>query len=803
MQPLGLCCAVEREHRKSGHLPQKKRLKAEIAALVLAILAVGSGLAFYTLRGKRDLRSAVIEAYRPGRKYEGIEILYPLDETLFPPEIVPPTFRWKDSVSRCDAWLIILEFSDGGEPMYFLSLEREWTPEAKDWEIIKKRTLQKRAAVTIVGVNRASAGRILSGGRISFATSKDEVGAPLFYREVNLPFIEAVKDPSRIRWRFGPISSPKPPPVVLEGLPVCGNCHSFSRDGKILAMDVDYANKKGSYIITEVKKDIYLRPDDIITWSDYKREDRIPTFGLLSQISPDGRYVVSTVKDRSVFVPRPDLAFSQLFFPIRGILVIYDRKTKTFKPLRGADDPRYVQSNPTWSPDGRYIVFARSKAYYLRNPSGRGTVLLSREECEEFLKEAKRVLFDLYRIPFNNGEGGTPEPLKGASHNGMSNFFPRYSPDGKWIVFCKAKSYMLLQPDSELYIIPAEGGEARRLRCNTRRMNSWHSWSPNGRWLVFSSKADSAFTRLYLTHIDENGRSSPPVSLAHMTAPDRAANIPEFVNCAPDAIKKMHEEFLNDYSFVRAGNEFFRAGDADNAIPQYKKALELNPNNFEAHLKLGFLFFHVKRMFEEGIAHTREALRLQPQSGRAHYDLAMALACMGKHKEAIGHFHEALRLLPEGYGKQYRLDRMLESYAKTLFATGRTEQAIAVLRKALRKAPRRAALHYRIATYLACVGEINEVLKHYKKALKLDPSRDTSWVLHELLALNYLKAERPKEALLHMRVALKRAIAAKDQAAVERISRRVRLLESMRSGRPPALPGGPIPGGQIGPAAHK
>ena len=40
----------------------------------------------------------------------------------------------------------------------------------------------------------------------------------------------------------------------------------------------------------------------------------------------------------------------------------------------------------------------------------------------------------------------------------MSNFFPKYSPDGKWIVFCKAKSYMLLQPDSELYIIPAEGG---------------------------------------------------------------------------------------------------------------------------------------------------------------------------------------------------------------------------------------------------------------------------------------------------------------------------------------------------------
>lgn len=74
----------------------------------------------------------------------------------------------------------------------------------------------------------------------------------------------------------------------------------------------------------------------------------------------------------------------------------------------------------------------------------------------------------------------------------MSNYFARFSPDGKWIVFCKAKSFMLLQPDSELYIVPAQGGEARRLRCNTSRMNSWHSWSRNGKWLVFSSKARSS-----------------------------------------------------------------------------------------------------------------------------------------------------------------------------------------------------------------------------------------------------------------------------------------------------------------------
>ncbi len=57
-------------------------------------------------------------------------------------------------------------------------------------------------------------------------------------------------------------------------------------------------------------------------------------------------------------------------------------------------------------------------------------------------------------------------------------------------------------------------------------MNSWHSFSPNGRWLVFSSKARSAYTQMYLTHIDANGEASPAILVENATAANRAVEVP-------------------------------------------------------------------------------------------------------------------------------------------------------------------------------------------------------------------------------------------------------------------------------------
>jgi len=94
------------------------------------------------------------------------------------------------------------------------------------------------------------------------------------------------------------------------------------------------------------------------------------------------------------------------------------------------------------------------------------------------------------------------------------------SPDGRWIVFVKARNAQLMRPDSELYIVPAAGGAARKMRCNMSPMNSWHSFSPNG-GDGLSSKRPVALHQMYLTHIDANGNDSPPILVEDSTAANR------------------------------------------------------------------------------------------------------------------------------------------------------------------------------------------------------------------------------------------------------------------------------------------
>ncbi len=469
-----------------------------------------------------------------------LTIIYPYDGAVFPPEIAAPTFRWTDPSTDSTQWIVVIRFGARQDPVYAMADKPQWQPDRATWETIKSLSMTAPAEVSIFGVRLTPEKAIGSEGRIAISTSTDRVDASILYRQVPLPFKTGNRALRQIKWRLGDIASDDKPAVVMQNLSTCASCHQVSKDGRLISMEMNYQGDSGAQLIAPINQTIALSADHFMTWSDFPKPDLLPrTRGVFAKLSPEGNYMVGTVNEIAFFALTNDPAFCQLFFPTYGVLAWYAVEEKQFHRLPGADDPEFVQTDPSWSWDEKVVVFARAKTKNAYHDDI--TNILTRVEDTDIqtLNRKYPIQFDLYRVVFNHGRGGVPEPLEGASHNGMSNYFARYSPDGRWIVFTRSKSGIMLQPDSELYIIPSAGGQPRRMRCNRARFNSWHSFAPNGKWLLFSSKTNSDFTEIFLTHIDDNGMDSPPVCLSRFSDSRLAANVPEFVNLPAGAIRKI------------------------------------------------------------------------------------------------------------------------------------------------------------------------------------------------------------------------------------------------------------------------
>ncbi|MBN2516836.1 MAG: PD40 domain-containing protein [Deltaproteobacteria bacterium] len=498
----------------------------------------------FSLQSNDEIRktvSLVFSELNSKQQYPQIDIFKPFDGTIFPRDTAAPVISWERNYPGVVTWLVVIRFIDSRYALYLLTDKPTWTPDKNTWDIIKAQSLERPASITISGLSGTKRLSVLATGRITITTSKDEMAVPIFYQHMPLPFATAKENPKLSVWRLGLVSSYEEPPVVMKNLPVCGNCHCISRDGTLLGMDMDVNKDKGAYVVKQVKESMIVNRDDFISWNDFQESDGIKSMGLFSRISPDGKFIVSTVKEKSFFTMIPDIEFSQFFFPIRGLIACYSLEEDRFFSLPGADNPCFVQTCPVWSPDGKYVVFARAKTdRRLEEIVGdKGYITINSGERISDLNKKYQIHFDLYRVPFNNGKGGIPEPLAGASNNGKSNYFPRYSPDGKWIVFTQSPTGLAIQPQSKLVIIPSSGGAARIMTCNLDIMNSWHSWSPDSRWIVFASKANSAYTELFITHVDESGNDSPPVLLSRFNSPVRASMVPEIVNVRPDTMKSI------------------------------------------------------------------------------------------------------------------------------------------------------------------------------------------------------------------------------------------------------------------------
>jgi tetratricopeptide (TPR) repeat protein len=323
----------------------------------------------------------------------------------------------------------------------------------------------------------------------------------------------------------------------------------------------------------------------------------------------------------------------------------------------------------------------------------------------------------------------------------MSNFFAKFSPDGKWIVFTQAENYMLLMPDSELYIIPAEGGEPRRLRANTPRMNSWHSFSSNGRWLVFSSKANTPYTQLFLTHIDEEGNSTPPVVLDRFTGEYGAANIPEFVPLPADAIAKIKEQFLDAYSFLRAGMANERTGNYPAAVKAYDRGLAVEPENVELLNARGFALFQQGES-EQAVVSLVKAIEVDPKHWKSHNNLALASVDLGEFEVAEAHYRESLAIEPQ--------PAIYNDLGFVLERQGLPFEAVDMYRKALELDPESVTAHFNLASSLARSGEFAEAESHFRAVLQKDPGTQA----YTGLGIVLWEQGKREEGITNMRAAI-------------------------------------------------
>lgn len=697
---------------------------------------------------------AEFEAAEP--QSPAITVEYPREGSLFPADIIPPLFQWIDTSSDATIWRVEVDFGErgpkirqwsNGDKMQVgpvddslvgyvpptltpeQSASHTWRPDAKTWDEIRKHSQKKPAVIRFSGYRSKDDRAPISIGHVTIATSPDPVGAPIMYRDVPLippppeteergvikPLPDSVLP--KIKWQLRWVSDTESK-TVMTGLPTCANCHSPSRDGSTLGIDVDGPqNDKGLYALMPIRPVSTISNDYVIHWSAFSDERAQKRFGFMSQVSPDGKYVVTSIDvphangrrvvDRLYNGFYRNYGFGQVFFPTRGVLAWYNRDSGKLTPLPGADDPNYVQTSAFWSPDGKYLIYSRAVAKDPYTP-GQTAATYANDPNET------QIQYDLYRIPFNDGKGGTPERVVGASENGLSNNFPKVSPDGKWIVFVQCKNGLLMRPDSKLYIVPFEGGAARPLASNLPVMNSWHTFSPNGKWLAFSSKSPSLYTELYLTHIDDEGNASPAILVENATASNRAVNIPEFVNVKPGGFERIDHPATDFYQLFDVAVQLSDRKQFDAAIPAWQKAVSLDPEDPRAHNNLGIALAGAGRV-PDAIAEYRKSLALNGNSSQAENNLGGSLAQQGSLDEARQHFEAALRINPDNASAEVNLGNALSA------AGGHTSEAIDLLRKGVEKLPDSPDGQNGLGIALAHAGNLEEATEHLQKAVELSP----------------------------------------------------------------------------------
>lgn len=134
-------------------------------------------------------------------------------------------------------------------------------------------------------------------------------------------------------------------------------------------------------------------------------------------------------------------------------------------------------------------------------------------------EKLKGLKYALVRIPFNENTGqiATDAALVDTLYKERSVCHPKISPDGKYCLFTVADygTFPIWHPEADLLLLNLQTGKTDSLNIvNSKKSDTYHSWSHNSRWFVFASKRDDGlYGKPYFCYIDKEGKAHKPFLL--------------------------------------------------------------------------------------------------------------------------------------------------------------------------------------------------------------------------------------------------------------------------------------------------
>jgi tetratricopeptide (TPR) repeat protein len=185
----------------------------------------------------------------------------------------------------------------------------------------------------------------------------------------------------------------------------------------------------------------------------------------------------------------------------------------------------------------------------------------------------------------------------------------------------------------------------------------------------------------------------------------------------PEAIGEFKEALRLDPDYFEAlnnlGNSLLRTGRVAEAQARFEQALRLKPDNAETLNNLGNIFYQTGR-FPEAIKNFGQALQIKPDNDVARYNMANALVATNRLPEAIAQYEEVLRLKP-GFAEAHG------NLGAALQQAGRLPEAMEQYGQALQLQPDNADAHYNLGLIFSRMGRTSDAMTQFEAVLRLKP----------------------------------------------------------------------------------